>query len=134
MCPPLLLAQSGQMVRGLFEYATALINVNESAGKRGAGHGAARAEIILSEKERGALQALRRRKIGGRALLILLSLGGLREFIEGESLDRAHGQRAALRSVDLTLHLDLHRKNLIGLADDLHSQSGLVDKRIERQD
>ena len=117
MCPPLLLAQSGQMVRGLFEYATALINVNESAGKRGAGHGAARAEIILSEKERGALQALRRRKIGGRALLILLSLGGvgpdhslleheaaveapfagldhaigfLREFIEGKSLDRAH--------------------------------------------
>ena len=43
--------------RGLFEYATALINVNESAGKRGAGNGAARAEIILSEKERGALQA-----------------------------------------------------------------------------
>src|SRR5260370_13582397 len=78
MCPPLLLAQSGQMVRGLFEYATALINVNESAGKRGAGHGAARAEIILSEKERGALQALRRRKIGGRGLLIPLSLGGVR--------------------------------------------------------
>jgi len=25
--------------RGLFEYATALINVNESAGNRGAGHG-----------------------------------------------------------------------------------------------
>src|SRR5260370_38387338 len=100
-------------------------------------------------------------KVGGRALLIFLSLGRvgpdpflleheaaveapfagldhaigfLREFIEGKSLDRAHWQRAALRSVDLTLHLDLHRKNLIGLADDLHSQSGLVDQRIERQD
>src|SRR3979490_2891104 len=55
------------------------------------------------------------------------AIGFFREFIEGKSLDRAHGQRAALRSVDLTLHLDLHRKNLIGLADDLHSQSGLVD-------
>src|SRR6266446_4976960 len=104
---------------------------------------------------------MRRCKIGGRALLILLSLvrvgpdhslleheatveapfagldhaiGFLREFIEGKSLDRAHWQRAALRGVDLTLHLDLHRKDLIGLADDLHSQSGLVDKGIERQD
>ncbi len=64
MCPPLLLAQSGQMVRGLFEYATALINVNESAGKRGAGHGAARAEIILE----GLVDPLELRRRRARSL------------------------------------------------------------------
>src|SRR3981189_3460849 len=61
------------------------------------------------------------------------AIGFLREFIEGKSIDRAHWQSAALRSVDLALHLDLHGRNLVGLADDLHSQSGLVDKGIERQ-
>src|SRR5260370_40731700 len=62
------------------------------------------------------------------------AIGFLREFIEGKSLDRAHWQRAALRSVDLTLHLDLHRKNLVRFADALHSQNGLVDEGLDRQD
>jgi hypothetical protein len=61
------------------------------------------------------------------------AIRSLREFIEGKSLDRTHWRRAALRSVDLGLHLDLHGWNLIGLADDFHSQSGLVDKGIEWQ-
>src|SRR5437899_12583683 len=61
------------------------------------------------------------------------AIGFLRKFIEGKSLDRAHRQMAALRSVDLMLHLDLHCRNLVGLADDLHSQSRLVDKGIQRQ-
>jgi hypothetical protein len=62
------------------------------------------------------------------------AIGFFREFIEGKSLDRTHWRRAALRSVDLGLHVDLHGWNLIGLADDFHSQSGLVDKGIEWQD
>src|SRR6266705_1907820 len=62
------------------------------------------------------------------------AIRSLREFIEGESLDRTHWRSVALRSVDLGLHLDLYGGNLIGLADDFHSQSGLVDKGIEWQD
>src|SRR6266700_6987143 len=62
------------------------------------------------------------------------AIRSLREFIEGKSLDRTHWRRAALRSVDLGLHLDLHGWNFIGLADDFHSQCGLVDKGIEWQD
>jgi hypothetical protein len=58
MCPPLLLAQSGQLVtEAFFKYAAALINVNESAGKRGGGHGPRRRELVLSEMERSALPA-----------------------------------------------------------------------------
>src|SRR3979409_2172127 len=40
------------------------------------------------------------------------------QFIERKSLGRAHGQRPAMRGVDLTLHLDLHGENLVGFADD----------------
>src|SRR6266478_756491 len=62
------------------------------------------------------------------------AIGFLREFIEGKSLDRTHWRRAALRSVDFGLHLDLHGWNLIGLADDFHSQSGLVGREIHVTD
>src|ERR1700737_4260346 len=61
------------------------------------------------------------------------AIGFLREVIEGKSLDRAHRRSVPLRRVDLTLHLALHRGYLIRLVDDLHSQGGLVDKGIERQ-
>jgi hypothetical protein len=43
--------------RGLFEYATALINVNETAKSVAAGIELSRRQIILSEKERRAGRA-----------------------------------------------------------------------------
>ncbi len=144
-----------------FEYATASINVNETARSDAAGMELSRWEIALLEKERSASQpraAPQYRRAGrvdpvelgrvGRDDTLLEyeaaieapftgldhAIGFLREFIEVKSLDRAHWQRAALSSVDLTLHLDLHGRNLVGLADDLHSQGRLVDEGIERQD
>jgi len=59
--------------RGLCEYAAASINVNETARSVAAGMELSRREIILLDKERSALQDVRCRKTGGRALLIRLS-------------------------------------------------------------
>src|SRR5882724_6693960 len=110
-----------------------------------------RREIILCGKERAAPQYWR------AALVDPVALGWVRpnhsfleheaaveapfagldhaigipgEFVEGKTLDSAHRQMAALRSVDLMLHLGLHGRDLVGFADDFHSQSGLVDKGI----
>src|SRR6202035_3222261 len=161
--------QSGRGGRGLFEYAPALIVVNEWRGSVVPGMDLRGAAIILGDKECSAPLAACgvEKSRGGRAPPRSFSeprmdrtesgrvrsddslleheaaveapfaglddaIGFFREFVEGHSLDRAHRQRAALRSVDLTLHLDLHGRNLVGLADDFHSQSGLVDKGIER--
>jgi hypothetical protein len=153
--------------RGHFEYAAALIDVNESAWKRGAGHvRQVEGSDTANWKQRNAMEARFRRckmiaAVRWRSALVdpfeLSRVGRndtfledeaaieatfaglyrairfLREFIECKSLDRTHWRRAALHSVDLGLHLDLHGWNLIGLADDFHSQSGLVDKGIKWQ-
>jgi hypothetical protein len=103
--------------RGLFEYATAPINVNEAARSVAAGMELSRWETILPASERGALQASAVPQDRREALVDPLELGRvgrndsllkheaaveapfagldhaigfLREFIEGKSLDRAH--------------------------------------------
>jgi hypothetical protein len=103
--------------RDLFEYATALINVNETARGVAAGMELSRREIILPHKERRASQAraapqdrraglvdpvelgrvgrddsLFEQEAAVEAPLTGLdhAIGFLREFIEGKSLDRAH--------------------------------------------
>src|SRR5258708_27133763 len=138
--------------RGLFEYAAALIDVNESAGKRGAGH----VRQVEGSNTANWKQRFRRCRMNGRRSLPLGScrsvglsrvrrndafledeaaieatfaglyhaIRSLREFIEGKSLDRTHWRWVALRSVDLGLHLDLDGSNLIGLADDFHARRG----------
>src|ERR1700739_3906508 len=62
------------------------------------------------------------------------TVGFFREFIECKSLDRAHRKGPPLGGIDLPLHLDLDWRNLVGLANDLHPECGLVDKGIQRQD
>src|SRR5437764_5857713 len=146
MCPPALLAASGD--RGHFEYAAALINVNETAGntQRRAATPAAQISVGIGQRFASGAAPQNRwvatirqdylswqrvdKELGGvgrdHSLLedeaaVEAPFAGLDHairflgaFIEGKSLDRTHRRRAALRSVDLGLHLNLHGRNLVG--------------------
>src|SRR5579883_3560006 len=61
------------------------------------------------------------------------AIGLLRQIVKSKALDRSHWKRSPLRCIDLLLHLGLDGRNLIRLADDLHSKRRLVDKGIQRQ-
>src|SRR5271169_3971643 len=61
------------------------------------------------------------------------AVGFLGEVIEGEPLDGAHRRGATLRGIDFLLNLRLHAGHLHWLTDYLHSQSWLLDERVEGQ-
>src|SRR3954463_12620397 len=62
------------------------------------------------------------------------AIGLLGPLVESVAFDADHRPGFALGSVHRLLHFLLHRRDLIGFADDLHARRGIVDERVERID
>ena len=55
-------------------------------------------------------------------------------LVKREALDRGHGPGLALGGVDRLLNLLLHRRHILGRADDLHAAGRVIHEAVERHD